>query len=318
MVLARFVLVLPLLAGCTLSATGAKPRIDGGGTPDFIFDTGPDFAGADPGADLSTTTSVDLAMAADVDLASTDMAADPCIARARLIYVVDQNNTLRSFEPKTLTFNTIGSLNCPAQIGATPFSMAVDRDAVAWVLYSSGEVFNVSTQNAACGKTGFTATSAYTNFGMGFVADVPGSRNEHLYVASSTSGLGGNTLGVMDPITLKITTVGNLSGSPELTGTADSTLWGFYPDATSPRVAQIDKNTAAEGMSFPLSALKGTPLAWAFAFWGGDFWIFLKRDTDASTHVYQLDKATGQVADVLPSTGFTIVGAGVSICAPLQ
>ena len=31
----------------------------------------------------------------------------------------------------------------------------------------------------------------------------------------------------------------------------------------------------------------------AFAFWGGDFWVFLAKDTDAATIVYQFDSTTG-------------------------
>src|SRR4051812_14285211 len=124
----RLAFVLPLLAGCSLSATGARPHIDGG-TLDFIFQSQSDLTGVgDPGVDLSQMANVDLAAQANPALASTDMAADPCIARARLIYVVDQNNEFCSFEPRTLTFKLIGTLNCPAQLGATPFSMAVDKD----------------------------------------------------------------------------------------------------------------------------------------------------------------------------------------------
>jgi len=63
--------------------------------------------------------------------------------------------------------------------------------------------------------------------------------------------------------------------------------------------------------------VQGNPSAWAFAFWGGDFYIFLKRDTDNSTNVWHLT-AAGQVSKALNDTGRTIVGAGVSTCAPLM
>ena len=62
----------------------------------------------------------------------------------------------------------------------------------------------------------------------------------------------------------------------------------------------------------------GAPLAWAFAFWGGRFWIFLKRDSDASTYVYAMDATTGALTTALSNTGRTIVGAGVSTCAPVN
>jgi hypothetical protein len=212
-----------------------------------------------------------------------------------------------------LSFTVIGVIHCPAQIGATPFSMGVDKNAVAWVLYSSGEVFHVDTQTAQCSKTNFAANqNGFSTFGMGFVADAKGAHAEHLYVADT----GLSQLGVMDPAKLVLQAVGGLNGTPELTGTGDATLWGFFPDVTLPHVAQLDKLTAKEGTTFQLNSLAGTPTAWAFAFWGGDFWIFLKRDLDTSTHVYHLTPANGMVVDAVPNTGFSIVGAGVSICAP--
>src|SRR5436190_23018268 len=52
---------------------------------------------------------------------------DTCSDAAKLVYLVDANNDFLSFKPDTVTFTKIGSLNCPAQFGATPFSMGVDR-----------------------------------------------------------------------------------------------------------------------------------------------------------------------------------------------
>src|SRR5262245_1063690 len=92
----------------------------------------------------------DLAPAQEEDLAfPEDMAPDPCLARARIIYTIDEDNMLRAFDPMTLKFVNIGFLMCPAG-GASPFSMGVDHNAVAWVLYNNGEIFQVDTQNAAC------------------------------------------------------------------------------------------------------------------------------------------------------------------------
>jgi hypothetical protein len=59
-------------------------------------------------------------------------------------------------------------------------------------------------------------------------------------------------------------------------------------------------------------------MAWAFAFWGGDFWIFLQRSQDTSTTVYRFVTATQTLSTVIANTGRTIVGAGVSTCAPLR
>jgi hypothetical protein len=66
-----------------------------------------------------------------------------------------------------------------------------------------------------------------------------------------------------------------------------------------------------------MSALAGTPTAWAFAFYGGDFWVFLQRDSDNSTNVWHLDGTSGAVTEALNDTGRTIVGAGESTCVPV-
>ena len=69
---------------------------------------------------------------------------DNCSAEAKLVFVVDENNTLSTFDPQTGMFMDKGTLNCPASgLGASPFSMGIDRNAGAWVLYSSGELFHV-------------------------------------------------------------------------------------------------------------------------------------------------------------------------------
>jgi hypothetical protein len=84
-----------------------------------------------------------------------------------------------------------------------------------------------------------------------------------------------------------------------------------------PFVARIDKVTGALSSNFPAPSLSGAPEAWAFAFWGGSFWVFLRRQSEASTNVWQMKASDGAISPALMNTGRTIVGAGVSTCAPL-
>ena len=244
---------------------------------------------------------------------------DVCSDSAKLIYVVDHNGTLSSFQPGTLTFTDIGVLNCPAASGATPFSMSVDRTATAWVGYSSSEVFKVDTKTGACSESPMPAhQSGFDMFGMGFVSNSSGSNDETLFIAGGTAigELGGfASLGSVDPKTLLVTNVGNLYGWPELSGTGDANLWGFFPNGSSPRISKLDKTTGAEGQSYPLSGISAGG-AWAFAQWGGDFWIFLGTSSDGSTQVHLYRPGTGMLTTPVPQTGRTIVGAGVSTCAP--
>ena len=254
--------------------------------------------------------SLPLDLAVPPDLSLVDFALPPI---CRHVYVVDENRTLASFDTDLLQFVDIGTLDCPAMNGATPFSMSIARDSSAYVLYNDGELFHVDTTTAACRATPWVPSpQGFTTFGMGFVADSPGSSTETLYVVSPSE------LGIIDLATFTVRAVAPLMSnpSPELTGTADAELWGFFPGFAS-TVTQIDKTTGARGASFDLPALAGTPTSWAFAFWGGSFWIFLARQNDPSTAVYRLDRASGQESTVLAATGRHIVGAGVSSCAPL-
>ena len=246
-----------------------------------------------------------------------------CPAESTWIYTVDVDGRFASFHPDTLKFDDIGKLNCPASSGAIPFSMAVDRKPRAWVSYDSSEVFYVDTKNASCTATGFPHNqSGYSVFGMGFVSDTSGSANETLFVSGSSdisTLASAGTLGSVNAQTLKISSIHSLSSAADLTGTGTGDLWGFFALAANPHVAKIDKATGSIGTTFSVPGFSSSG-AWAFAQWGGDFWLFL-ADGGATggygdTTVYQLHTATGKVTAALKNTGRTIVGAGVSTCAP--
>lgn len=254
-----------------------------------------------------------------------------CSEAAKLIYVVDENNTLAKFDPTTKQFTTIGTLNCPAtptidpifgiETPATPFSMGIDREANAWVLYNSSEVFKVSTTNASCTATNFQAPSGLSLFGMGFSTDASGGSQDTLYIAGSddpgNEGSSSSTkLAKLDTGTMSTTMLGTVTGSPELTGTGSAELWGFFPGTTGARIEKLNKTSGAAMETHQLANLSGQPVAWAFAFWGGDFWAFLAKGTETSTTVYHYD-ATGALKDMTSASGRLIVGAGVSTCAPV-
>jgi hypothetical protein len=239
---------------------------------------------------------------------------DDCPEEAKLIYVVSQSLRFARFDPQPSppVFIDVGTLACPAA-GATPWSMSVDRKGQAWVLYSSGEVFWVDTKTAECTASGYVPNQqGYQHFGMGFVSDSPGSDDETLYISGAkVEGLSTSyALGTIDPSTLGLSIITPLVGAQymaELTGSGSGRLWGFYPIAATPRIAEFDKATGAELSAFPLAL--GPIGDFAFAFWGGDFWVFL------GTNVMRVSGADGSLTTVLTNQQ-PWVGAGVSTCAP--
>ena len=261
---------------------------------------------------------------------------------ADIIYVVDDSYRLYSFDPELLPadpFRLIGNLNCPAAAAlpgwpvpgaGTPFSMAVDRQAVAWVLYNSGELFHVSTQDASCEATSFQVAqqsggTVFELFGMGFVSDEPGGGTDTLFVAGSLAanvGVNRGSLATIDTDTLQVNRVNALPNgtySPELTGTGAAELYGYYPGAPASEVARINKTSAANDESWSLPAAEGDVRAWGFAHWGGLFYVFITTNDGISdvANVLEFNPETGQAPAVLTNTGKIVVGAGVSTCAPI-
>jgi hypothetical protein len=246
-----------------------------------------------------------------------------CSEEAKQVYVVSEQYDLHRFEPDKLAFTKIGRLACPAN-GATPNSMAVDRSGTAWVNYSDGRLFKVSTKDATCTATAFQPGQAgMIKFGMAFASNAAGSQDETLFVSGiqdSMFGGAGKGLAKIDLSTLKLTPVSDYDGAltsmgAELTGTGDGRLYGFFttfPDAT---LARIEKASATTSENRPLEGVF-TGTAWAFSFWGGDFWFYTSSGQPSS--VTRLRVKTGEIEVVKPDVGgFRIVGAGVSTCAPL-
>ncbi|NVB82641.1 MAG: hypothetical protein HOV81_29960 [Kofleriaceae bacterium] len=250
-----------------------------------------------------------------VDSSVTD---DGCADGTELIYTIDQfNYRLSQFDPATKTFHDLGSLSCPG--GGTPFSMSVDRSGNAWVLYTTGELFKVAINSGlTCTKLPWTSPNGLEVFGMGFSTDMPGGSTESLYIGGGqTQTQTSFTLARVDPTTMATTVLGTQSALPEMTGTGNAELWGFMPEPTTARVVQFDKSTGAILTTHVESQLGGTMTAYAFAHWGGHFWVFLQKGAETSTTVYEVDGMTGVISTATPATGRTIVGAGVSTCAPV-
>ena len=244
---------------------------------------------------------------------------DGCSEAAKLVYVVSEENDLYSFKPDALAFTKIGTLECSSF--ASPNSMAVDRSGTAWVNYSDGSLFKVSTKDASCEDTPFQpGQSGFLKFGMAFASNAAGSKEETLYVAGIVDGFGGKGLAKIDLTTFKLTPIGDYSGAlqgegAELTGTGDAKLYGFFTTSPNATLAQIDKGSGATSGDKDLAGVN-TGNAWAFSFWGGDFW-FYTSDGSPSRVTRLKTSGDGSIAVAKGDVGgFRIVGAGVSTCAP--
>lgn len=244
-----------------------------------------------------------------------------CPEGNELIYVVDRDDNLIAFDPRKLPadpLRLIGKLGCHGAGG--PFSMAVDRHGVAWVLYSGGELFKVSITDATCERAPYQP-GRLGLFGMGYASDAPGAPTEHLYVATNgrrlLASIDTEAASPSDRILGEMTAPSD--ESPELTGTRDGKLYGFYPNLSTPSFVQEVDRRSGEPVG-PRWQLDGDPLgtvsAWAFAQWGGTFYVFVTGDDGLGSSVRAIDRKTGTSRTVLEHLPYVITGAGVSTCAP--
>jgi len=83
------------------------------------------------------------------------------------------------------------------------------------------------------------------------------------------------------------------------------------------QVGQIDKMTSAITNAKVITGLN-TPSAWAFSFWGGDFYLYAAQ-SGSNSNVTRYRPSDGSIDNTyMTNIGFRIVGAGVSTCAPLE
>ncbi len=257
---------------------------------------------------------------------------DNCAEHARFVYVIDSDDTLYRFNPQinnVSAFTEVGPVSCGATLN--PNSMSVSRDGFAYALFGSYDdlfglwscsgVYRVDMQTGAClGQTSFSCGDAgFSQFGMGFSTTTVGGSVDELFLANSDTA----SLGKLDVATGAVQSMGTLPNQGgEFTGNSNAELWGFFPYEDPPAIIWVDKanGAALDRFDLPqLPSLSGAMVsaAWAFAFWGGDFYVFYQVDPpDTSTNVWKLDRETG-LQLYIPNTGMRIVGAGVSTCAPV-
>lgn len=325
--IASLAAALALLAACSqdydVSAADEAPDAP-------VDDTGAPWAQDPPGhpdeADDTDVTEVEAPdeteepgeeMAPPDDETDTDVGIDPppeddCDHASDLVYVIDRaDHALYLFDPAAASFGFVGDLDCGMWIG-DPQSMAVSRDGYAYVRFSDDHIYAVDLETMACTPTPYT--SGFGSFGMGFATDDGSTWRDTLYIANSAQ------LASLDTGTWSLGMLGMMPSQSELTGNAAGELWAFLPLEQPAELVQVDKVSGARLTTFPLAGFPNPYNidAFAFATWGGDFWLFVREyGMGSSTDLYRVDGA-GNLSVVARDTGMDIVGAGVSTCAPTE
>ncbi|MBL8949357.1 MAG: choice-of-anchor D domain-containing protein [Myxococcaceae bacterium] len=243
-----------------------------------------------------------------------------CTEAGQYIYTIDSAGTFSRFDPANLTSTTIGTLSCMS--GSSPFSMNLDQNATAWVVFGDGKLFKVDVATAACTPTSFVAgQSGFTGFGMGSLFDAMTGRDTH-YISG---GANDHSFATLDLTTLMVRRIGDIDAPrAELAGTGDGQLWAYAPafatDTGNPFLDRLDPVTGATLEHHELSDIDSNG-GYAIKFWGGAFYVFIGSDVwkvQRSSLVPGMLEPTSPPTKVFTRPGLQVVGAGVSTCAPVM
>ncbi len=318
----------------TTSTTATSTEAtDSGSTSPVQTDTGTDTGTTtDTGGGTTTTGTT----GGDSSSGGTTDGVEPCecpdieVALDDGVFVLSDNSELWKFYPETNDFLKLGSFNCGGMTNT--FSMAVDRQGFAWVMFNTpqGDIWKLDVTDVGnCIDPGYNQGQGGVNyFGMAFVSNNKFDQCDQIY-GNTFDGFGGFSEGpnigdflTVDPDTLLIKKLGktNFNGA-EMTGTGDGRAF-MFGGANPAKLVEVDKTNGAFLEVNPLGTLELTN-AFAFAFFGGDFYMFTESDNNPLlskvTHFDYDDSDNNGKQDlttVVVQAPLRIVGAGVSTCAP--
>jgi hypothetical protein len=320
---------LSLLALCTVGlACGEKREGDAATGDDGIssYSDGDGSTAGDTGGD--GMDKLDVNSGGDFADSGGDDGECPCAPHSDLIYVLSENAQLWTYDPTNNQFAQLGSFNC-AGLDPTTFSMGVARDGKAWIMFQpSADIRTVDVNDANnCTDPGYTPNQVgYGLFGMAFASNSTNNPCDRLYAHTFdgllwSEGAGVGKLGRIDEPNLNVVPLGSINyNGGELTGTGDGRLFAFA-GTPGAKLIEYDKGDASVVDTIQLPGLELT-LAFAFAFWGGDFYFFTENEAFpplAKVTKLDYDESDGNgqaLTTVNASAPIRIVGAGVSTCAP--
>jgi hypothetical protein len=229
-----------------------------------------------------------------------------------LIYLMTLQNELFVFDPDTNELTLRGQIACMAD-GYEPYSMAVDRFGIAYVLFDDSYLYRVDSRTLECERTPYQRRAGeFQQFGMGFVRNLELEKDELFVTDIAPQGSAG--LARIDSDTWDLSLVGAYSesvGRMEMTGSSDGQLYGYATDQTEGgRILHIDKTTGVLLEQTPLPVGMNTTTL-AFAYFRGIYYVF--TGDGRFTDVNRYDPTNAELQS-LGTLSYAVVGAGVSTC----
>jgi hypothetical protein len=283
----------------SVGETGPEPQTTGSTTAPDTSSTGETTAPPDTSSTGETTNDDTTGDATTGDDTTGGGAVCECpdieVPLDDGIFVLSNDAELWKYFPEENMFAMLGELSCGM---FDTFSMAVDRLGFAWIQFSGGDLRKVSVSDLTqCDDPGYTqGQMGVNNFGMAFVSNSISDPCDRIYgntwngIPPFSEGVNVGDFITIDPDSLLLSKLGktNFNGA-EVTGTGDGRAFVF--GGTNPsKLVQLDKADARRSRTLPLGGLEINNGAFAFAFFGGDFYFFTDSNNDSfASEVTHLD-----------------------------
>lgn len=215
------------------------------------------------------------------------------------------------FDPPTGKFSELEPIPCLDAMSDRPVSMAIDCTGAAYVQFSLGDLWHISTSAAVCTRLPFSAADQglRPDLALGFA---PSGGGEDLYfVATDKSSVPPSPVfGTLDPGNLTVHRI-----APFDAGTPDDTHLGGAPNGPlfaviGGAIDQVDTSSGAVHLEYDLPASAG-PVR-SFAFWHGTFYLF-RLEPSLTTSVISFTPGSSSIEEVA-STPLEVLAAGASLC----
>jgi hypothetical protein len=221
-------------------------------------------------------------------------------------FLIAESGSLYRFAPETASAQRVGGVTCPAGT-ASPWTLAVSKDGIAYVLYSDWNIYRLDLVSLGCTATPYV--SGQLSFpGNVSIAISAGIAPERLIVYGAKNGP--PWLASSDLTSFALADIGPITPDPrEFPVDTQADAYGrLFALTKSGALLQINPNTGSL-IAKDQTAFSATAGGWAVLTWNAQVYFF--GGTTGAVQRYDLAAKT---LTAIGTIGDTIVGASAAPC----
>src|SRR5262249_4168467 len=147
----------------------------GGGTSSASSSSSDAASSSAASSSAASSTASSSGSSSSSGASSSSGGAVDCGPGSDLIYLVSSIRSVFTFDPVTLAFQKIGTVNCNIDPNYTPAAMAIDRKGIIHLRFIDHRIYDIDTKTMACSPTPYVPQQGdFFHYEMTYAADAPG------------------------------------------------------------------------------------------------------------------------------------------------